>query len=197
MVLMLSHNLSPLAMQQLLTTAREAVIHAVNGNNVQLSDDFVRNAEPPLRELGASFITLKKAEQLRGCIGSLEPHRTLIEDVVHNAVASALSDPRFQRVQPSELDSLELTVSVLTKPELFSVESEAELLTTLRPNIDGLILQEGSHRATYLPSVWEQLPNSQVFVRELKRKAGLSDDYWSPTLQVWRYQTITLSEKLL
>ena len=194
---MLSHNFSPLAMKQLINTARQTIVHAVNGKNVHLADEYVTKVEPVLRELGASFITLKIGGQLRGCIGSLEAHRPLIADVAHNAMSSALSDPRFQRVQPNELPSLELTVAVLTKPELFSVNSESELLTTLRPNVDGLILEDGNHRATYLPSVWEQLTTPQVFVRELKRKAGLPDNYWSPSIRLWRYQTITQSEKLL
>jgi AmmeMemoRadiSam system protein A len=192
-----SHNLSPRALQQLLQVAREVVVHVVQGKNVRLADEFVKNMEPTLREAGASFVTLKKAGQLRGCMGSLEAQRPLVEDVAHNAVASALQDPRFARVQPGELPTLDISVAVLTKPEAFSVGSQNELISTLRPNVDGLILQEGRHRATYLPSVWEQLPDPNVFVRELKRKAGLPENYWSPSIQLWRYQTITQSGKLL
>lgn len=197
MALMHFSDLSPNAMQQLVSVAREVVIHVVNGQDVGLSEDFKKIMEPVLLQPGACFVTLKKTGQLRGCIGTLEAHRPLIDDVMFNAAHSALQDPRFTRVQPDELSLLDVSVSVLTQPEALMVHSQAELIDALRPYEDGLILQEGNHRATYLPSVWEQLPQPALFVRELKRKAGLPDEYWSPTMQVWRYQTITQSIAVL
>ncbi|MBM4200767.1 MAG: AmmeMemoRadiSam system protein A [Gammaproteobacteria bacterium] len=144
---------------------------------------------PVLREFRASFVTLKKAGALRGCIGSLEAYRPLAIDVAENAFAAAFRDPRFPPVGAHELDALELQLSLLTPAEPMTVRSEDDLLDQLRPGEDGLILQEGGRRATFLPSVWESLPEPDQFLRHLKRKAGLPEDYWSDALQVFRYAT--------
>jgi len=141
---------------------------------------------------GACFVTLLKNSQLRGCIGTLEAHRSLAEDVAHNSYNAAMRDPRFPCVESSELNDLELSISVLTKPKEVAVDSETQLLKQIRPGVDGVILDDGSHRATYLPSVWEQLPDAIDFIRELKCKAGLPKDYWSKSMRCFTYQSVCI-----
>ena len=142
-----------------------------------------------LCEPRASFVTLKKNQSLRGCIGSLEAHRCLVEDVAANAFAAAFRDPRFQKLGSEELDFVDIGISVLTPGEALTFDSEQSLLDMLRPGQDGLILQDGNARSTFLPAVWESLPQPEEFLRQLKIKAGLTADYWSETLKVWRYTT--------
>lgn len=142
-----------------------------------------------LRAPGAAFVTLEKAGQLRGCIGTLEAHQPLAADVAENAFNAAFRDPRFPPVREEELDTLEIHISVLTPPEPLSFTSEADLLAQLRPHRDGVILQDGWHRGTFLPSVWDSLPQPREFLTHLKLKAGLPPDYWSATLRAWRYGT--------
>jgi AmmeMemoRadiSam system protein A len=141
----------------------------------------------PLREPGASFVTLKIHGELRGCIGSLQAHRPLVEDVAHNAYAAAFSDPRFPALSEQEFPDLEFHISVLTSALPMSFRSEADLLNQLRPGIDGLVLEDGIYQGTFLPSVWESLPDAAQFLQHLKLKAGLPADYWSDTLKVSRY----------
>ena len=140
-----------------------------------------------MKESGACFITLKKKDALRGCIGSLEPHRSLKEDVIQNAKASAFRDPRFPSVRFEELSEIRIEISVLQTPEVLSFSSEKEALALITPKADGLILKCGSKRATFLPQVWETLPDKQRFLSELKRKAGLPTDFWSDHLRLWKY----------
>jgi AmmeMemoRadiSam system protein A len=136
---------------------------------------------------GASFVSLHRGGELRGCIGSLEARRPLAEDVATNARAAALEDTRFRPVEASELAELEMEISVLTPTVPLPVASESELLARLRPDLDGLVLEERGRRATFLPAVWRDLPAPADFLAHLKRKAGLPPDYWSPTLRFWRY----------
>ena len=142
-----------------------------------------------LRELRASFVTLDRHGDLRGCIGHLEASQPLVEDVVENAYSAAFKDPRFPPLAEHELESLEIHISVLTPPEPLACVSEADLLARMRPFTDGLILADGFRRGTFLPSVWEQLPEPAEFLRHLKRKAGLPDDFWSDNLKIYRYET--------
>ena len=139
------------------------------------------------REPGACFITLRIDGRLRGCTGSLEATRPLVVDVVKNAYRTAFGDPRFSPVTQEELPFLEVKVSVLSAPEPFPVESEADLLSRVRRGVDGLILLEGNHRATFLPAVWESLCKPSDFLDALREKAGLPPGYWSPTLRFERY----------
>jgi AmmeMemoRadiSam system protein A len=145
-----------------------------------------------LRQPGASFVTLTKNGELRGCIGSLQAHRPLAEDVAANALASALRDPRFPPVLPRELPDIRIEISVLSAPVDFPVKDEADLLQKLQPGVHGLIIEDGMHRATFLPAVWEQLPAPRDFLAHLKHKAGLPLHHWSPTLkcQVYTAQKI-------
>jgi AmmeMemoRadiSam system protein A len=145
---------------------------------------------PRLRKPGACFVTLRRSGRLRGCVGSLDATRSLVEDVAHNAFASAFRDTRFQPLtEAEERAELDLHLSILTPPEPLPCRSEAELLSKLRPGIDGLILRDGSHRATFLPSVWESLVEPKKFLAELKRKAGLREDHWSDGIRFQRYRT--------
>ncbi|MDH5360466.1 MAG: AmmeMemoRadiSam system protein A [Gammaproteobacteria bacterium] len=142
-----------------------------------------------LQQPRACFVTLHQQAQLRGCIGSLQAIQPLIIDLVHNAYAAAFSDPRFAPISTTEYPELELHISILSEPETMVISDEADLLSQLRPGIDGLILEEGSYRATFLPSVWEQLPTARAFVAQLKRKAGLDSGYWSESIRALRYTT--------
>lgn len=143
----------------------------------------------PLRGIRATFVTLEIADGLRGCIGVLEAFRPLVIDVARNAYAAAFEDPRFPPLHPSEFERLAVKISILTPPEPIGFTSEAELLQRLRPGIDGLILRENRHRGTFLPSVWEQLPDPREFLEHLKRKAGLPFGHWSAEIRIERYTT--------
>lgn len=145
-----------------------------------------------LRQMLACFVTLNIDERLRGCIGSLQAIRPLVEDVAANAYAAAFSDPRFPALMQSEMESISIHISVLSKAEPLIVASEGELLQQLRPGVDGLILEEGARRATFLPSVWEQLPEPQEFFTQLKLKAGLPVGYWSDTISLQMYSVIVV-----
>jgi AmmeMemoRadiSam system protein A len=142
---------------------------------------------PALQESRATFVTLTIHGNLRGCIGTLQAFRPLVEDVAHNAFAAAFHDPRFPRLTRKEFEQLELHISILTTPEPITFKDEQDLLAQLRPDVDGLILEEGFYRGTFLPQVWEGLPNPTQFLRHLKQKAGLPPDYWSKTIRVERY----------
>ncbi|GMQ89295.1 MAG: hypothetical protein BMS9Abin09_0767 [Gammaproteobacteria bacterium] len=145
--------------------------------------------DSPLAEPGASFVTLHQKDVLRGCIGTLESHRPLIVDVAENAFSAAFRDPRFAPVKPADMADISLDISVLGKPEALKFESQQDLLEQIIPGQDGLILQDGPNRGTFLPTVWESLPDSKDFLRHLKMKAGLPADHWSDTVEVWRYRT--------
>jgi uncharacterized protein len=145
---------------------------------------------PALRENGASFVTLTKRGQLRGCIGALESHQPLAEDVQEHAIAAALNDHRFDPVTPDELDDIEIEVSRLTSPQPLHYASPEELFASLRPGIDGVTLRDPSgRRATFLPQVWRQLPQKEQFLAHLCQKMGASSDAWrSGSLTVETYQ---------
>ena len=146
--------------------------------------------EADLRREQASFVTLREADGgLRGCMGSSQPVRPLIEDVSRNAYSAAFLDPRFSPLQADEAEDLHIHLSVLTPLEEMAVASEQELLDQVRPGVDGLLVEEGQRRGTLLPSVWEALPDPRRFLYELRRKADLPGDYWSPTLKIFRYAT--------
>jgi AmmeMemoRadiSam system protein A len=165
----------------LLTIARSAI-----GAELGLR----RNAEPShaaLAQPAATFVTLKHAGELRGCIGSLKPVRPLGVDVRENAMAAAFRDPRFPPLAVVEFEATSVEVSLLSADERVEVRDEADLLARLRPGVDGLVIEYGRQRATFLPQVWESLPAARDFLAALKRKAGLPADFWSPQLNVSRY----------
>lgn len=147
-----------------------------------------------LRKPAATFVTLKQQGRLRGCIGSLSVHRPLIDDVRENAIAAAFRDPRFKPLVPEELDSVQVEVSLLSPLQPMAFRDEADLLAQLRPGIDGLVLEHGGHRGTFLPQVWETLPEPNRFLAELKRKAGLAADFWAGDVRVSRYTVAKWAE---
>jgi len=140
-----------------------------------------------LGQAGATFVTLKRAGQLRGCIGSLRPMRPLGVDVRANAIAAAFSDPRFPPLAVFEFQELTVEVSLLSATERVDVVDEDDLVARLRPGLDGLIIEYGHRRATFLPQVWDALPDPREFLAALKRKAGFPADFWSPQMNVSRY----------
>lgn len=140
-----------------------------------------------LQNLGASFVTLKRNGKLRGCVGMLEAVQPLILDVIHSAHAAAFRDNRFPALTRAELEGLDIYISVLSPTEKITFASEADLLTKIRPGIDGLVLSEGWRRGTFLPVMWEELPTPREFLTNLKIKAGLPSDYWSDTIEMERY----------
>jgi uncharacterized protein len=141
-----------------------------------------------LQKIRATFVTLTKNEQLRGCIGTLTAVDALVVDVANHAFAAAFSDPRFPQLTPSELGDINFDISILTPAKKIDIFSEQECIDKVRPGIDGVILQEGYRQATFLPSVWDQLPEAKLFLQHLKQKAGMPADYWSDALQVSFYQ---------
>ena len=151
------------------------------------SSPLIMETEPWMLEHGASFVTLTQDGDLRGCIGSLEAHRPLLEDVEKNAVSAAFHDPRFHPLSSHEFARVRVEVSQLSTAEPLEFESEAHALSLLRPGVDGLILQYGHHRSTFLPQVWDTLSKPAIFLSQLKRKAGLPADFWHDDLRLSRY----------
>lgn len=151
-------------------------------------------AHAELDAMGATFVTLHRRGELRGCVGTLEALRAVAEDVRIHALHAAFHDPRFPPLQAHEFDDLEIEVSLLAPAQPLTVSSEADAHDALRPGRDGVILHWRGRRATFLPQVWEQLPEPDEFLAALKRKAGLSPSFWAPDLQLWRYQVRKFSE---
>ena len=165
----------------LLAIARNAIAQ-------QFGPPFSAAVDAPwLQEPGATFITLTQAGELRGCIGTLQAHRSLLEDVKANAVAAAFRDPRFPPLQQAELNDIRVEVSLLSPSEPLVFESEQQALAQLRPKIDGVIFEYGSYRSTFLPQVWEQLPDPKTFMTHLKQKAGLEANFWAESVKLSRY----------
>jgi AmmeMemoRadiSam system protein A len=147
-----------------------------------------------LDEVAASFVTLHEGARLQGCIGTLEPHASLFDDVQSNAVSAALRDPRGRALSAGDVAGLSIEVSVLGAFEPMAARTEAEALAELRPGEDGVVLSCPGHRATYLPSVWSALPEPRDFLRELRRKARLPADYWSSDVRLARYHVAKWQE---
>jgi len=145
----------------------------------------------------ATFVTLTQREELRGCIGSLEPSRPLGADVRENAIAAAFRDPRFPPLAVREFASTSVEVSLLGPNEPIRFADETHLIAQLAPGVDGVILEFGGRRATFLPQVWEALPEPRAFLSALKRKAGLPDDFWHARVNVRRYAVTKWKESEL
>ena len=173
------------------TIAKHAIAQALLPEGASLSEPDVSEATlSQLSEPGATFVTLEIDGQLRGCIGSLQAYRSLGEDLIENAKAAAFEDPRFQPLTPAEFDKVSVEVSVLSEPKpLFDrATTEDEVLEALVPGRDGVILSWGPRRATFLPQVWDSLPNERDFLAALKQKAGLPRGYWDPQVRISTYQ---------
>ena len=150
--------------------------------------------EPWLSEKGASFVTLRLGGDLRGCIGSLVAYQPLKDDVRQNARAAAFEDPRFYPLSVREFEQVRIEVSVLSTPEPMAFSSRDEALEKLRPGVDGVILTAGRRRATFLPQVWDELPDKEEFISHLLMKAGLPPTYWDDSVRIERY-TVTAFEE--
>ncbi|HMY48521.1 MAG TPA: AmmeMemoRadiSam system protein A [Rhodocyclaceae bacterium] len=166
----------------LLAHARAAIADALGLPHAPAPED------PRLSERRASFVTLTRAGELRGCIGSLSAHRPLGEDVRANAAAAALKDSRFPPLDAREFDAVRVEVSVLTAPEFLEFRDEADALSQLVPGRDGVIFFNGCQKATFLPQVWAQLPEPRAFLAALKQKARLPVDFWGPNVMIARYE---------
>jgi AmmeMemoRadiSam system protein A len=184
-----STMLEPVDRQRLLEAARES-----------LARGYGRSRPEPLPAgpwsealcmVRATFTTLTLGAELRGCRGMIEPRRPLVEDVWDNAWASAYDDPRFPPVSADEIPRLAISISVLSPLEPIPVDSEAELVRALEPDVDGLVLSHGAVRATFLPAVWRQLPDPSDFVAQLKHKAGWHASFWPRDVRAYRYRTET------
>lgn len=173
--------LDPLG-RALLVRARNAIVGEF-GVALQPEPDH-----PALYEPGATFVTLTQDGQLRGCIGSLEAHRLLADDVKANARFAAFHDPRFAPLAKNELDRTRVEVSLLTPAEPMFFRDEADALRQMQPGIDGMIFECYGRRGTFLPQVWDSLPNPRDFFAHLKQKAGFAPDFWSPDVRLYRYE---------
>lgn len=183
----MQQKLTPEEQKILLRLAREAMERGVKGEEISALD--LSSLPLRLREEGSSFVTLTIGGQLRGCIGSLNPYQPLAEDVREHAVAAALNDPRFPPVKESELNGIQVEVSRLTRPLPLEYKDADDLLSQLHPHVDGVILQDAFHRATFLPQVWEKIPDPADFLDNLCYKMGIKPDVWrSKHLDVLTYQ---------
>ena len=168
-----------------LTAARQALPH------LDLAD-----YSKDLRQDGVSFVTLTIDEQLRGCIGALEAYQPLVLDVQEHAAAAASEDYRFSRVRPEEVPLLEIEISRLTPTQTLQYENWQDLIAKLRPGLDGVLIRDGRRRATFLPQVWEKLPDPQNFLSHLCVKMGAPENYWqTQKLDVSIYQVEEFKEK--
>jgi len=170
---------------------------AAIGSRFGGGDGAVAPALPELAQPGATFVTLTMRGELRGCIGSLEARRLLRDDVQHNALAAAFRDPRFPPLERRDFDLVRIEVSLLAPPERMEAQNEDDALGQLRPGTDGLIFMRGANRATFLPQVWESLPDPRHFMMQLKRKAGLPADFWSGDVELARYTVTKWKEPTL
>jgi AmmeMemoRadiSam system protein A len=173
----MSNSLTADEKQTLLRLAREALECAVHEKKLPPLDQATLT--PALRALGASFVTLTVRGQLRGCIGALEPYQPLADDVREHAIAAALQDFRFEPVQVDEINAINIEVSRLTVPKPLEYIDADDLLAKLRPGVDGVTLMESRYRrATFLPQVWEKIPDKEDFLAQLCMKMGAAPDLW-------------------
>ena len=189
MVLMLSIKLSKEEQQSCIEVARQSIKHGLEeGRSLQVNtSDYSSN----LQQNFSSFVTLYKNGHLRGCIGALQATQPLINDISEHAYAAAFQDPRFPALVNNEYEQLDFKISVLGSPEKINFIDEEDLLQQIRPNIDGLIIEHGYNRGTFLPSVWEQLPDKKDFLNHLKVKAGFTFDWWDNAVKISRYETFS------
>ncbi|TCV90711.1 AmmeMemoRadiSam system protein A [Sulfurirhabdus autotrophica] len=173
----------------LLPIARSSIANALGQVHTAAEDALW------LQENGACFVTLTQEGQLRGCIGTLEAHRALLEDVKANAKAAAFQDPRFSPLTSAEFSYTEIEVSLLSPMQALSFSSEQEALAQLQPEVDGVVFEFGRYRSTFLPQVWEQLPATTDFMAHLKHKAGLRPDFWAEEVKLYRYTVSKWKER--
>ena len=176
----------------LLSLARTSIAWRLREGSLLSVDLNIYSTE--LRDNRAAFVTLNKGGDLRGCVGTPSAWRPLVEDIAENAGAAAVEDRRFPPVTLSELDGIEIEISLLGVAMQIQAQTEAELVSQLRPGIDGLILRDVRRQALFLPQVWAHLENPVAFLANLKVKAGLAADYWSPSLAFERFTSVSIAE---
>lgn len=167
----------------LIALARQAI-----ADQLDIKHDPISANNSWLKEPAATFVTLTQHGRLRGCIGSLEAYRPLIEDVQANAIAAAFHDSRFSSLSRNEYGSLKIELSLLSAMQEIEAKNEQLAMANIRPDIDGVVLQYRRYKATFLPQVWDQLPDPQQFMAHLKQKAGLASNFWDPDIQLFTYQ---------
>ena len=185
--------LAPQQRATLMSVARQSIEHGLAYGQPLVVTPSEYHGD--LKVVRASFVTLQIQGRLRGCIGHLEAVQPLIVDVAENAFAAAFRDPRFPPLQRDEWADVDIHLSLLTRPEPMRFEDESDLIAQIRPGEDGLILQDGPNRGTFLPSVWESLPDPVQFLTHLKHKAGLAANHWSDRVEVYRYHTESFGEE--
>ena len=177
---------------QLLHIARQSIRSGLRGGDA-LEVALHELPDALTSRLGV-FVTLTQRDNLRGCIGSMQSTEPLAQSVAESAHGAAFHDPRFPQLAEHELKQVRIEISILSPMEPLAAASRSELLSILRAEVDGLLLQDRQHRSTFLPKVWQQLPDPEEFLNHLLAKAGLPTDHWSTTLQFYRYHTISFSE---
>jgi len=190
-------NYSVTEQDYLLDLVHKVIDAGLKGQQPVVQPNVGGNQYPGLLRQRSCFVTLKINGQLRGCIGNLEANSRLIDAVARNAYLAAFRDHRFNPVTRGEAEQLEVEISVLTPMQSLPVISNEDLLQKLRPGVDGLVFKAGECQATFLPAVWQQLPDTKSFVEQLKQKAGLSADFWSDDVQCQIYQAIKVSKESL
>jgi len=186
-------KLTPDERKILLIFARQALESSVN--NLPLRPLQLDSLPENLQESGASFVTLTNKGKLRGCIGALEPYQPLVEDVREHAVAAANQDYRFPKVQPEELPDISIEISCLTKPKRLEYQNSTDLIKKLKPGIDGVVIKDGFHRATFLPQVWKKIPDPPKFLEQLCLKMGVNANTWrNKKIEVWVYSVVEFHE---
>ena len=171
-----------------LKLCRDVILHNFS------KEKLYTNHLPIFNELGACFVTLKKENILRGCIGSIIAHQPLIVDLIQNSQNAAFRDPRFMPVEENEINDIKISVSLLSHPIKIHFKDENDLLEQMVPDRDGIIIRDGAKQGVYLPVVWEDIPDKARFLQSLKMKVGMSPDYFSDTFEAYRFEAIYLSE---
>lgn len=178
----------------LLDLARESIAEKLTGKKI-IDKEALLAKYSWLKEKGAAFVTLNENRMLRGCIGSIIAHQALVDDIISNAKSAAFADPRFPSLRADEFDKIEIEISLLTPPKEMPYIDKADLKNKIRPGIDGIILRLGNYQATYLPSVWEQLPDFEAFFATLCQKAGLAGNCLDAHPVIYTYEAQKIEEE--
>ena len=176
--------------QILVSIARSSINHGLQTDKPETIS--IESYDPELQAIRATFVTLKIDQSLRGCIGTTEARYPLVESVSKYAYAAAFNDPRFKPISEDEFEKITLSISILTPAESIDFNSESDLINQLVPDIDGLIIQSGHRRATFLPAVWESLREPENFLSHLKTKARIPPN--ESLTEAWRYKAIEIHE---
>ncbi len=177
----------------LLQIAKNAILNNFDAKYA-VNTEAILKKYPELAKKGAAFVTLTYNKDLRGCIGSIIPHRTLLDDIIHNAKSAAFHDPRFKALGIDEFENINLEVSVLSQAQILDYNDYNDLLSKICPKIDGVILKHQNFQGTFLPQVWEQLPSASLFLEHLSYKAGTTPDVYKQHPEIYTYQVEHIEE---